>query len=360
MRRIKVAHTIEQAGVSLEQMGGAMRTGVVSLAFLDEGAYDVLPSFSEVSYADLSASTGVPVDVLLMIRESTGSARTAATDRVTEDELNVVRFIDAMWGSGVAPRGIERMLRIHGEGLRRIAESEADWWYTELMPALGLSGPTETLEGVNRLPPDALALSNEAFLSIYRTQQARVWTKNIIERVEEALEGAGLYDRLERLPAISFVDLTGYTRLAEEQGDVAAADLAERLARMVDRISLEHGGQLVKRLGDGVMLYFADPGRGVLASLEMVEQAAALGFPPAHVGVHSGPVLFQDGDYYGRTVNVASRIADQARPGEVLVSQQVVDSSQAPDVVYTEIGPVELRGVSKPTRLSTAQRLRPS
>ena len=59
----------------------------------------------------------------------------------------------------------------------------------------------------------------------------------------------------------------------------------------------------------------------------MVEAAVSVGLPPAHVGLHAGPVLFQEGDYFGRTVNITARIADYARPGEVLVSQEVVDAS---------------------------------
>jgi adenylate cyclase len=83
----------------------------------------------------------------------------------------------------------------------------------------------------------------------------------------------------------------------------------------------------VKWLGDGVMFYFGEPGHGVLAALEMVEGAATQGLPPARVGIHAGPVVFQEGDYFGRTVNIAARIADYARPGEVLVSQEVVDAA---------------------------------
>jgi adenylate cyclase len=67
-------------------------------------------------------------------------------------------------------------------------------------------------------------------------------------------------------------------------------------------------------------------------------------------------VLFQEGDYFGRTVNIAARIADYARPGEVVVSQEVVDLSSAETVSFTEIGPVELRGVSGPQHLFSARR----
>jgi len=102
----------------------------------------------------------------------------------------------------------------------------------------------------------------------------------------------------------------------------------------------------VKWLGDGVMFYFADPGHGVLAALDMVEGVATHALPPAHVGIHAEPVVFQEGDYFGRTVNIAARIAEYARPGEVLVSQEVVDAAAGTPVTFTDIGPVELKGVS--------------
>ena len=78
--------------------------------------------------------------------------------------------------------------------------------------------------------------------------------------------------------------------------------------------------------------------------------------PPAHVGLHAGPVLFQEGDYFGQTVNLASRIAEYARPGEVLVSQAVADAAEGADATFTRIGPVELKGVSDPISLLAAHR----
>ena len=170
------------------------------------------------------------------------------------------------------------------------------------------------------------------------------------------LSRAGLHEPLDHLPAICFLDLTGYTRLTDQRGDEAAAELAGKLSRLVQRTSVQHGGKPVKWLGDGVMFYFREPGQGVLAALEMVDGAAQAGLPPAHVGLHAGPVLFQEGDYFGRTVNIASRIADYARQGEVVVSQEVVDASNGTAVSFTEIGPVELKGVSAVLRLHIANR----
>jgi adenylate cyclase len=160
---------------------------------------------------------------------------------------------------------------------------------------------------------------------------------------------------LDRPPAMCFLDIAGYTRLTEERGDEAAADLAARLAHLVRRSSQEHGGTPVKWLGDGVMFYFREPGDAVLAAVEMVTVVRSHALPPAHVGIHAGPVVFQEGDYFGRTVNIAARIADYARPGEVLVSQEVVDAVDGEAVTFTEIGPVELKGVPETLRLYIAR-----
>jgi len=112
----------------------------------------------------------------------------------------------------------------------------------------------------------------------------------------------------------------------------------------------------VKWLGDGVMFYFRAPGAAVVAAVEMVEVVGRQGLPPAHVGIHAGPVVVQDGDYFGRTVNLAARMAEYARPGEVVVSQEVVDATQGGPVAFVEIGPVELKGVPGTLRLYTARR----
>src|SRR5438445_324544 len=196
-----------------------------------------------------------------------------------------------------------------------------------------------------------------ALIELYQLIEAGTWTAVIIEGLGMQLAAAGLHSRLERPPAMCFLDITGYTRLTQERGDAAAAELAEQLARLVQRTSVQHGGRPVKWLGDGVMFFFKDPGPGVVAALDMVDGISEAGLPPAHVGLHAGPVLFQDGDYFGQTVNVASRIAEYARPGEVLESQEVLAASEGAVASFTEIGPVELKGVSGTVRLHAAHRL---
>ena len=212
------------------------------------------------------------------------------------------------------------------------------------------------LQAQANLGSEVAPLTEQALVAIYHGQQEHAWSQGFVEHVEGALERAGLHSRLRRPPAVCFLDITGYTRLTEERGDEAAAELAGRLATLVRRCAVEHGGTPVKWLGDGVMFYFREPAAAVLAALEMVEVVGSHGLPPAHVGIHAGPVVFQDGDYFGRTVNLAARIGEYARPGEVVVSQEVVDAADAAPVSFVEIGPVELKGVPGALRLHTARR----
>jgi adenylate cyclase len=260
---------------------------------------------------------------------------------------------------GFRPIAIERWLRVYAESLHRIAETETDWYRTEVVTPLFEAGMTEPemLDAQGEIGSRMAPLLERALLAIYRGQQEYVWTRSAVETIEGALEAAGLYERMHQPPAVSFLDLSGYTRLTEERGDEAAADLASRLRLLVRQSARNHGGESVKWLGDGVMSYFPEPGNGVLAALDMVERAVNASLPPARVGIHAGPVVFQEGDYFGRTVNIAARIADYARAGEVLVSQEVADAASASPLSFIDIGPVALKGVSGALRLHIAHRL---
>jgi adenylate cyclase len=356
--RARWVQSLERAGVPLEGLAAAVRDGVLSFSFLDVPAYDRFAGLSGTTFQQLSAQTGIPLELLMVVREAFGFAEPHPEDTLHHNELSVVPLLQLQLSKGFRPLIIERWLRVYGDSLRRIADAEAAWWNSEVEMALVASGMTEgeMLQAQADLGSQMTPLIEQVLLAIYHGQQEHTWSQVFVEHVEGALEAAGLYSRLERPPAMCFLDITGYTRLTEERGDEAAADLAARLAGLVRRSSLEHGGTPVKWLGDGVMFYFRAPGDAVLAAVEMVEVVGSHGLPPAHVGIHAGPVVFQDGDYFGRTVNLAARIADYARPGEVLVSQEVVDAAEGGPVAFTEIGPVELKGVPGTLRLHIAHR----
>jgi len=358
VRRVGVIHSLVAAAIPLDLLADALRRGDLSLDFIDDPAYSLFASLSGETFQELSARTGVPMHLLTAVREATGSAAPAPGDRVREDEMTILPLLEFQLAHGFRPITIERNLRVFGDNLRRIAESAGDTWRSEVLEPLFAAGRSGADIGAasGEVSAGMTALDEQALLTLYRAQQAHVWMANIIGGTESVLARAGLHSRLEHPPAMCFLDITGYTRLTQERGDAAAADLATMLARLVERTSVRRGGRPIKWLGDGVMFFFKDPGPGVVAALEMVAGVAEAGLPPAHVGLHAGPVIFQEGDYYGQTVNVASRIAEYARPGEVLVSQEVVDASGEAEVAFREIGPVELKGVSGAMHLHAASR----
>jgi adenylate cyclase len=354
VRRALLATSLEGAGIPLDAVAAAVERGSLSLDFMDAEAYERFAAISNETFSQVSDRTGIPLELLTVIREAIGMAEPAPDDRLREDEMAIVPFLELQLASGFRTSAIERLLRVQGDSTRRIAEQEASWWLSEVIePAMAAGEGPEGIanpEFADRISP----LSERTVLAMYHAQQARAWTSNIIEGFERMMEKAGIHSRLERQPAICFLDISGYTRLTQELGDDAAADLASTVALLVQRSSVQHGGKPIKWLGDGVMFHFVDPGPGVRAALEMVAALADAGLPPAHVGLHAGPVLFQQGDYFGQTVNLSSRIADYARPSEVLVTQAVADVSGEQGIQFGDIGPVELKGVSGSVHLLRA------
>ena len=357
VRRLMLLKSIEDAGIPGDGIAEALRRGEVNLDFLDTPAYERFSAYAPETFREASARTGIPLELLMVIREAMGLARPAPDDRLRHDEMDVVSFVELQVEIGFRPAAIERLLRVQGDATRRMSESEGAWWYSEVIEPAMAGG--KGVEGMSdaKLAERISPLSEESMLAMYHAQQARAWTGNIIESLESVLAAAGLHSRLERPPAVCFLDIAGYTRLTQERGDDVAADLASTVVTLVQRTSVQHGGKAVKWLGDGVMFYFRDPGFAVTAGLEMLDALRAAGLPPAHVGLHAGPVLFQQGDYFGQTVNLSARIAAYAQAGEVLVSREAAAASRDEGITFVDVGAVELKGVAQPVPLLRAGRL---
>jgi adenylate cyclase len=360
VRRVRVVEALDGAGLSLDGLAEAMRSGILSLDFVESPAYHRYDSLTDETFREVSEARGMPLDLLLVVRESAVGTEAGPDDLVRESELPVIATGQALLRYGVRPEILAWSMRIFGESLRRMAETEADYWSSDILGPLLREGVpmAEIGRRTGAIAAEISTLGDEAVLAMYHTHQATAWMRNIFEGFEAALASRGLQARVERPPAIAFLDISGYTRLTEERGDEAARDLATSLGQIVRRTTAQHGGRTVKWLGDGVMFHFPEPSRGVIACLEMTRTVTGAGLPPAHVGISAGPVLSQGGDFFGRTVNAASRIAGYARQGEVLVSHDVVEAapSLAGTVAFEAIGPVELKGLSEALDLYRAVR----
>jgi adenylate cyclase len=152
--------------------------------------------------------------------------------------------------------------------------------------------------------------------------------------------------------AVAFADLAGYTRFTEEEGEEEALSSVERFVEGVTN-TLPEDARVVKTIGDGVMVV----GNDIEAMVDW-----AVGFvglfeerPEPRIGLHWGTALYRDGDYFGREVNLASRVVARARGGEVLVSDSVVEAvSGVSHLSFEPIGQVKLKGFDEPRQLCRA------
>jgi len=359
VHRLRLAVACERAGLPLDGIAAAIRAGRLSFAFLDAAPYQRWAVPSARTYRQVAADTGVPLELLRRSLEAMGFAWTSAEEPIREDELETVPLVQLAFASGLLDQAwMTRVGRAYAEGLRLAARVENEAYRARFEgPVLDAGlGQRRAMELASELAGQFLPLVDRTIMGIFRRQQELVWTEHQVLNIEAALEEAGAIARPERVPAMCFLDLAGYTRLTEEQGDQAAAELAGSLAVLVERSSRAHGGTPVKWLGDGVMLHFRDPPGAVEAALAMVGEVPQAGLPPAHVGVAAGPVVVQGGDYFGRTVNLASRVAGRAHAGQVLVTAGVAEAPAPDGVSYADLGDLQLKGFSAPVHVLEARR----
>lgn len=166
---------------------------------------------------------------------------------------------------------------------------------------------------------------------------------------------------MSRCHTFLFADLVGFTAFTERHGDHAAADVAIRFAEASARLAHEHGVRLVKCLGDGVMLRGDDAGRVVrLGLLMQSELAEADGLPPIHAGAHTGCAVERGGDWFGSAVNLAARVSDAARGGELLLTEATVAAAGSlRDVELESLGPQLFRNVGQATGIYSARAAAP-
>jgi adenylate cyclase len=341
-------------------IAAAIRAGRVSFAFLETPLYRRWAVRSGPTYRQVSQETGVPLELLASALEAMGFASMTPEDSITEDELEVVPLLQRGFASGLLDLAwFTRVGRAHAEGLRLVVAAWNQAYRARFEGPVLAAGNDHraAMDEAPQLSVDFLPLMDRALLAGLRRQQELLWTEGLVEHIEDELEAAGTLGRPGRVPAMMFLDLVGYTRLTEEHGDAAAAALAEALASLVHRSARQHAGVPVKWLGDGVMVWYREPAGAVLSALELVARLPDAGLPPAHVGVAAGPVVIQGGDYFGRTVNLAARIAPRARAGQVLVSQSVADTPAPHGVRYVALGQLRLKGIAQPVRLLEASRV---
>ncbi|HET6697212.1 MAG TPA: adenylate/guanylate cyclase domain-containing protein [Gaiellaceae bacterium] len=352
---VRLMAAFEDAGVSVEDVARGVETGELSFPL---GLFMPEPVGAATTYEELAAELGRPSDLVRRLSGELGFPP-PEDDRVRAEDAEILRLLFLRLDIADDDE-LSRFARLYGGTIQRLVGSGLQFFDLAVRQRVATFDDLST-EEQDRLVYEKAAGYTELVASIVPWLQARHRERSVLEYLVGVTEGfmeeRGLAPpQPKQPPAIAFLDLTGYTALAEEQGDEAAAELAADLATVVHEASRTYDCRPVKWLGDGVMFYFAEPESAIRSGLALMEQAEKAISVPARIGINAGPVIVQEGDYYGRTVNVAARIADYAGPHEVLVSDEALRSSGMDEGEFELVGDVPLRGVPSAVRLHRAKR----
>ena len=342
--RVRLMQAFEDAGIEIELIARGIAAG--KLSYENLALFLPKPTAWSKTYEELADDVGRSPELVRRVVMEFGLPQTASETRLREDDIPVLIELLTVWADAEDDE-IARLARAYGQNIRRLVASDIELASSSLFAPLRRRLTDEEMREVaGGLGIRVMALGERLMLWLRGRHLEHEILSATVQNTEDYLQELGFAPKRQpRPPAIAFLDLTGYTALTEERGDEAGADLADRLATLVNQAAQPHGGHPVKWLGDGVMFYFPEPEAAVLAGLDLVEQTPATVDVRARVGVNAGGVIFRDGDYFGKTVNVASRIADYARPGEVLVSDEVRARWSGKGVRFEPIGPVALKGL---------------
>jgi adenylate cyclase len=347
---------LDAMGIDANAVAEALASGDLTLGYVEIGGRR--PPRSNRTFAELSDEIDVPFLMLERIYVAFGLLRPAPDEYVREEDLPLIKFIPVLVGAGLSEGDVLRVARVWGDSARRVAQFQSHYLHHSIEEPFRRRGLRDNaaFEAALREVGVRSGRSGEDLLGwLYRRHSEVFETEHLFDHVETALEDAGVHRREPRqVEGCAFADLSGYTRLTEETGDEAAAQVSLRLAELVSEIASRHRGTVVKMLGDGVHFHFKTPSDAVMASLEIVERVQPAGLPPAHVGVNAGPMIYDEGDYFGRTVNIAARIASQAGPNQVFVGADVLRHITPSECRLVEVGAFELKGIAKPLMLYEA------
>jgi adenylate cyclase len=349
---VKMVIALMESGIPIETIEHAVAEGLLAFQRLDEYLPYEPGRRSDRTFADFQADAGRRAEMLPAVYEVLGLPEPdPATPIHLDEEAMFERFLE-VWRAAPETDSLMRAARLIAQGTRTAMLGWVELVDEQLAePARRrmLRGEVDTFADDIRVTfAKATNLVPEMFLWLSARYLEYRSVNGIVEGFERFLASRGLARAPEPLgpPAIVFVDLSGFTRLTSEHGDESAVRAATSLQRRADEAASRHGGRLVKLLGDGVLLRLTDATAGVEAAIDLVETMSGEGALLAHAGVHTGPVIERDLDVFGQTVNLASRIADVASSGEVLVSQAVAEAAADAAFGFERLEDAEFKGLT--------------
>jgi adenylate cyclase len=345
----RVVARMRERGYSLEDLREAGREGRLAFGFTEE-------LFSEeagggLSLADIARETGLEPELIERILVILGTPKGQQRNLSAEDAA-ALRHCARVLAAGFPLVAFLQLVRVYVQSMRRIADAEVRLFHLYVHePLIRDAVPElEMAAEMGDLAADVLPLA--APLTEYlHTRYLRFFLEqDVVGHMESALDSSTAEIELGQVTmTLCFIDLTGFTRYTEEEGDMEALDVIENFVETVES-TLPREATIVKTIGDEVMVVSPDAASLTEWAVEFLRRFPQR--PQPRVGIHCGEAVYRDGDYFGSQVNLAHRVVNRALAGEVLVTDRVADAIAGRERLDLEpIGQVTLKGFPVPTDL---------
>jgi adenylate cyclase len=346
----RVVARMRERGHSLAEIRRATDEGRLAFGFL-EGLFPT----DQDRHTIRQASREVGLEPGLVRRILTGLGTSPErTETIPEGEIQLLRYAAAALQSGFPLAALLQLARVYAQAMAQVADAEVRLFHLYVHEPLMRSGApgAEAAAEMHALSRELLPLAGPMMDQLHQRYLQHFVEQDVVGHMESDL-GDDSIDLGRMRVAIAFADLTGYTRLTEEQGELTALDAVERFVEAVE-ITLPDDARVIKTIGDEVMIVGSDP--AALTDWAVRFQRLRNERPLPRIAVHYGVALYRDGDYYGRDVNIASRVAARSAGGEVLVTRPVVNEVGG-QLDFERIAEVKLKGFSEATEIFIARPL---
>jgi adenylate cyclase len=339
---------LRDRGHSLREIRRATEEGRLAFGYIEEL---LPPAGADYTLEDAARESGLEPALIERIYATMGF-NAASLEHISEEDLQLLRYVAAVLDAGLPLVALLQLTRVYGQALAQMADAEVRLFHLYVHEPLMRDGvpALQMAEEMRGLSGELLPLTSPIMDHVHQRFLSHFVEQDVIGHMEAELGDATL--DLGRLRvAIAFADLAGYTRLTEEAGEEEAVNAVERFVEVVEH-TLPDDARVIKTIGDEVMVVGSDAPS--LVDWAVGFQQLVVERPLPRIGVHFGEVLYRDGDYYGREVNQAHRVAARAAGGEVIVTRPVVEASGS-HLVFERIGEVSLKGFTSPTELFLAR-----
>jgi adenylate cyclase len=345
----RIVARLRKRGHSLDEIRAASESGRLAYGFME----DLFPPRGEMrSLEEAAELSGLEPALVERIWTSVGFPAPAG-DEVSDDDLQLLRYIAAALGAGFPLVAFLQLVRVYGQALARIADAEVRLFHLYVHEPLIHDGVPnlEMAEEMEGLARELLPLASPIMDHVHQRYLQHFLDQDIVGHMELEVDAGSGLDLGRLRVAIAFADLAGYTRLTEEAGEEEAVDIIERFVEAVQD-TLPDDARVIKTIGDEVMIVGSDA--SAVLDWAVGFQQLQTERPLPRIGIHQGLTLYRDGDYYGRAVNLAARVGARAAGGEVLVTRPLVEAAGS-HLEFEHIGDVKLKGFSESTELFLAR-----